>query len=306
MSGRTGILIAIGAGALALFVGHALRVFADGAPTQQPLFYSGTLEQDGAPAAGEFTITLTLHDAETGGDDLCEVSSAATVEGGRFRIDASACAAALRAEPDAWAGVSFQGEDGVERAIEGRTKIGAVPYALEADHAMTASGANGALASALQSLTERVDALEDRTEKSSGFSALQSDPLTITPPNPEPVTVPFDNELYDFDDEYNPSSGVFKTKEGGYYEFTCMIAWNPSTSITDTWEVGIRLNEYERLYNGWISDGRAATREIHAVLKLNPGEEVRCTALQGSSTPTPLNHDSPYNQFAGRRFAPLP
>jgi hypothetical protein len=133
---------------LVLFVsGYGVRVLAEGAPNEQLLFYSGTLEVDGALATGEHTVKLVLYSAETDGDELCSIERMAEVESGRFRIDASDCAHAVRSENEVWVGVAFRGPDGVERAIAGRSKIGAVPYALEADNAWQASFKSSPIAS---------------------------------------------------------------------------------------------------------------------------------------------------------------
>jgi len=121
-------------------VGIGYVVHADGAPTTQPLFYSGTLEDDGVLAEGNYAIRLTLHDAVTAGAVVCMSETAAVpVVAGRFRMDVSDCADELQTEPDAWAAVQFTGSDGTPHAIPGRTKVGAVPYAMEAQHAVSST-----------------------------------------------------------------------------------------------------------------------------------------------------------------------
>ena len=168
--GRAWIAVA----ALLTFLGgYGVRVLAEGAPTEQPLFYSGTLEVDGALASGEHTVMLELYDAQSGGAELCAVESEAEVENGRFRIDASACADAMRSSADVWVAVAFRDGGGIERAIAGRSKVGAVPYALEADHAKAAAAATGALRTQLQELTDRIAALEGGAPTSTAFHAVK-------------------------------------------------------------------------------------------------------------------------------------
>ncbi len=303
MTGRNGAVIALLTCALGLVGGYRLRVLAEGAPEQSPLFYSGTLEQDGAAVNGDYTVTLTLYDAATGGGALCEVESAAEVENGRFRIDASGGADDLRAEPDAWAAVTFEGSDGVARAIEGRIKIGAVPFALEADHAVNASNASGALASSLQSLTERVAAIEAGSAQGSAFLAIAKQPQSIKTDGWDYVI--FDQEEFDLGDEYNHTTGVFTAKRAGLYEFSCVVAWAAADGLSGLWEAALHVNEFERYYNGDVTPGKSVTRSVHGILKLAKDDRVRCSGLQ-EAVSQPLNVDHNYTVFAGRRFANSP
>src|SRR5262245_30313757 len=106
---RGGALVAFGACLLAsaFGAGYGMIVLAQGAPTKQPLFYSGVLEVDGAAANGDYKVKLALYDADTAGESLCSVEADAEVDDGHFRIDASECAGALADEPDAWVQLSF-------------------------------------------------------------------------------------------------------------------------------------------------------------------------------------------------------
>ena len=156
------VMVAIG---FALLAGYGLRVLAEGAPTRKPLFYAGTLEANGKPANGPHTISLVLFDADTGGAQLClSETPNAPVENGRFRVEVSAaCVAELKAQPDVWVALKFTGPDGVPHELPVRTKIGAVPFALEAQHAVAASVASGAagnLAATLQNVEQRVQAFK--------------------------------------------------------------------------------------------------------------------------------------------------
>ena len=302
MSKRNSLIMALLTSALGIFGGYRLRVLAEGAPTQGTLFYSGTLEQDGAAANGEYTVTLALYDAATGGEALCEVEGDADVESGRFRIDASGCADAVREEPDVWAGVSFEGNDGVTRTLEGRSKIGAVPYALEADHAVNASNAAGALASSLQALTASVQALEQGRgpSQASAFHAVAKQAQSI--PTDGWAYVIFDQEDFDLGGEYEPQNGTFTAKSGGYYEFSCIVAWASNPGVSGLWEASLHLNGFEHFYNGHESSGNSVTRSIHGVMKLAPGDTVKCAGLQSAAS-QPINVDHNYTTFEGRKFA---
>src|SRR5262249_48869424 len=83
----------------------------------------------------------------TGGTALCS-SAAASVSlvGGAFQASlGDSCTTIVRANPDLWIDVLIDG------ASVGRTKLGAVPYAVEADHAVSASSATTATTAATAS-----------------------------------------------------------------------------------------------------------------------------------------------------------
>jgi len=110
-------------------------VSADGAPQVDPLTYSGVLEEDGQLVDGDRGIEVLIFSDEVVGTQLCatQPAEATPVIKGHFSVTLHpTCADALRADSDAWVQVRVDG-----RPL-GRTKIGAVPYALEADHALEA------------------------------------------------------------------------------------------------------------------------------------------------------------------------
>jgi hypothetical protein len=302
MTKRRSVLVAFAVTMLAcaFIAGYRAHVLAEGAPTMQPLFYSGTLEVSGAPASGEYTVTMTLHDAASGGNELCGVDSMAMVEAGRFRIDASDCREAVAMQPDAWVQVSFTGGDGVEHAIPGRAKIGAVPYALQADHAVSASAPVGALATTIQQLTERVNALEVSPTTSSLFVANKTTPQTIAP-GPGRVVI-FDDEKVDLGDEYDKVTGAFEPKAAGVYEFSCTIAWDIDATTLGTWEVALAVNGFEKTYNGSYGDGTARTKTLTAVIPLVVGDWVHCTALQSADAAALNVAYGAFNTFSGHRL----
>jgi hypothetical protein len=112
---------------LAYFIGLAR---AAGVPASEPLWYSGFLtDTAGTPVTGAHTIVIRVFDAETQGNQKCITTPVAMtqVKSGRFRIplDAS-CVTAVHDNPDLWV------EPAVDSTPFARTKLGAVPYALEA------------------------------------------------------------------------------------------------------------------------------------------------------------------------------
>lgn len=126
---KRAFLVSSAAGLLALaFV--AGRVWAAGVPTTGALTYSGNLEDAaGVALTGSHNVQVTFWSTATGGTTpLCQTASAAlTLEPqGRFTVTLpDTCATAVRGTPNVWAEVTADG------LPLGRSKLGAVPYALE-------------------------------------------------------------------------------------------------------------------------------------------------------------------------------
>lgn len=146
----------------ALVAGVAYRVGrarADGVPTVSPLYYGGVLDDGGTPVSGMRNVTVRVWDAATGGTTVCTTAAPGTTfSAGRFRVALdAACAGAVRANPNLWAEVQ------VDSTTFPRSKLGAVPYALEAGRAAGASGP----------LETRIAALEGRDGGVGGGGARQ-------------------------------------------------------------------------------------------------------------------------------------
>lgn len=129
----TSALLAI-VGVVAYRVGKAR---ADGVPSPTPLSYGGVLDDGGRPVEGMRSVTVRLWDAATGGTATCTTVSPTTpFSAGHFRVTLDeACAVAARANANLWVEVI------VDATTFPRSKLGAVPYALEAGRAAAASGA---------------------------------------------------------------------------------------------------------------------------------------------------------------------
>lgn len=138
ISKRT-ILISVGAVVLSAGAFLTGRAYADGIPDDEALTYTGALTDDsGEPLTGDHDIEVVFWDAESDGNSLC-TSGEDTVTlapGGRFSMALpNECTDAVSAEPDTWVEVV------VDSVSLGRAKTGAVPYAVEADHATAADSA---------------------------------------------------------------------------------------------------------------------------------------------------------------------
>jgi hypothetical protein len=122
---------------LALSVGYHLgRAKADGPPPQTPLYFAGELEDNDQPVDGAKNIAIKLWNAVVDGTAVCATTPPPTlVSKGHFRIPLDeSCTPAVRAQPDLWVEVLV---DGIPI---GRSKLGAVPYALEAQRASELTG----------------------------------------------------------------------------------------------------------------------------------------------------------------------
>nr|MBK7070385.1 hypothetical protein [Deltaproteobacteria bacterium] len=113
------------------------RARADGVPMVNPLYYGGMLDDGGRPVEGTRNVTVRLWDAASAGATVCTTNAGATAfSGGRFRVALDgACVGAVRANPELWAELQVEG------TVFPRSKLGAVPYALEAGRATGAAGA---------------------------------------------------------------------------------------------------------------------------------------------------------------------
>jgi hypothetical protein len=110
-----------------------------GVPAAKPFYYSGTIEESGQLVDGmrDFTLRLWSDSMSTDGMFLkcTTIVTGAQVTRGRFRIPLDdTCTAPVHANPDLWVEVL------VGNNALGRRKMGAVPYALEADTASIIGG----------------------------------------------------------------------------------------------------------------------------------------------------------------------
>jgi hypothetical protein len=140
MNHRNLTTLAIASMGLAVGLGYAIRAAASGTPSTGVLSYAGVLEDSGGPITGSHNIQVLVYDAPAAGNILCQTTTAAIgVVSGHFAVQLpDACTTAVGAHADAWADVLVDGSD------TGRTKIGAVPYAVEANHASSADTATNA------------------------------------------------------------------------------------------------------------------------------------------------------------------
>jgi microcystin-dependent protein len=115
------------------------RGWADGI-ADDPLYYSGVIEEAGSPVDGTRNLEVNLWDDPSDPDETHRVCATrrdeVPIEAGRFRLALdSGCVAAIKTNPELWVELRVGGES------LGRTVVGAVPYAVESSRASDASGA---------------------------------------------------------------------------------------------------------------------------------------------------------------------
>jgi hypothetical protein len=129
---------------------------AGGIPAANALTYTGYLETpDGAPLTDTVSVSLALWAASSGGKKVCDTGATkVTPLAGRFQVQLpEECSQSVHAQPDLWLEASING------TALGRTKLGAVPFAIEADHASNADSAQAADA-ASGALDDRIKGVE--------------------------------------------------------------------------------------------------------------------------------------------------
>ncbi|HEY2410546.1 MAG TPA: hypothetical protein VGI10_31300 [Polyangiaceae bacterium] len=175
------LVFAIALGSVATLVVE--RVRAAGIPATNTLSYSGLLtDATGVPlTATSKNIEITLWDAVTAGNSLCDTKAmAAALTAGRFTIALDpSCTAKVHANKNIWAEVLVDG------TTLGRTPLGAVPYAVETDHAVSADSATSATSAttATGALDTRIKALETGVPKVTAWTefAVNAGPSPLTP-----------------------------------------------------------------------------------------------------------------------------
>jgi hypothetical protein len=159
-------LLSIGA-----LAGYGLHAYAEGAPTTQPVWYAGTVSNDAGPLTGNHQAWVRLYSQPSGSmAALCSTGpTTVPFEKGRFRVALSdACVDIMHKNPDVFVEVSI---DDDTKPFP-RSKVGAVPYALEAQHAVAASDATG-------KLKQTIEQLPKITEWTAFTPELYSDSVAI-------------------------------------------------------------------------------------------------------------------------------
>ncbi|HEY4159756.1 MAG TPA: hypothetical protein VGM29_16710 [Polyangiaceae bacterium] len=258
------------------------HVRAAGIPTTGALTYSGLL-QDGAAApltGATHTLEVKLWSASTAGTLLCDTGSPTgptTLDGGRFSILLpDTCTTAIGTNPSAYSEVLLDGTS------LGRSKLGAVPYAVEANHAVSTDSASGAL-------DTRIKTLETRLGVTSAFRVhLSTNNIAQVPDQTPPTPLLFDvTPDYDLNGEVtnDATKTTFSPKSAGYYVLACTPIFESGAPGAATgWGAAyILVNATAVANNGYYGDLWTATRRVEVVTHLNALDKVTCGADQQAS-----------------------
>lgn len=291
--------IAVGAGAFL-----AGRARAAGIPASGALTYSGLL-QDGAgvPLTGtEYVEVKFWNDASitAAANLLCDTGTPTGIGlvGGRFSIQLpDDCTARVGTNAQVWAEVLLGSTSNTVASL-GRAKLGAVPYAVEADHAATATtaaspAAGGQIASA-------ISALQAEVHPASAFHAYQMAAYNVAN-GTNPLAL--DTVEFDLAGEYATVSGIFTPKSAGIYLLNCQIEFILNASAD--WAAVLLKNGNQlgvtdisiAANNGGISPA------VFGVFKLAAGDQVQCASHQDTGAAQPLYVGSTNrNTFSGARL----
>jgi hypothetical protein len=258
---------------LSIFV--AVRARAAGIPAAAALTYTGYLENpDGTPVTGKKSIGISVYDAETEGTEVCVVKPADFEPvSGRFQIVLpEKCTAAVAANPDLWVELEVEG------SLLGRTKLGAVPYALEAAHADTATDAVKAGA-----LDKRIADIESRLGQRSAARAHLTATQSIADSSAV-AKVKLAAEDMDENAEFDAATATFTPKVAGNYFLQCSLRFETGSPGTNGWfDASVLVNAVPVQREGFYGDGWTSTRTASGVFNLAKGDAVTCGANQQNS-----------------------
>lgn len=267
--------------AVALAGAYAIHANAAGIPEADALTYTGYLEgADGVALSGAHSIAVYFYATEAATKDLCSGKLGTTkLVAGRFQVPLPAeCVDAVKASPDIWVGVEVDGSS------LGRTKLGLLPYALEAGHATNA------------------DAAAQLNDHHSAFRATLSKTQAI--PKITGAQVAFDKESFDLGDEFDESTGTFSPKIAGFYQVQCAVAFEQSVFNTvGYWAAGITVNGVTVASSGGKTDGQTVGRSASALVKLKTDDEVACLAWHEADGSPVARADAGTNFQAVRQAA---
>jgi hypothetical protein len=260
------------------------RSWASGVPTTGALIYSGSIDGPDGPIVGQ-PIEVRFWATDGAAQPLCVADDAARVlwHDDRFSVDLpDACAEAVHANADIQVEVLL----GDERTSLGRSRLGAVPYALEAARASQATGA----------LEARIAALEAQLAPRSAFKGLKPNRQEIPGPSDTAMELVTFEEVFDLADEFDQS--LFVPRRRGLYQLACTLYYradidgNGGPNILTGWfSVAIHRERLgsptsdEIARDGFYGDGFTAYRHASALVELEAGDVVSCRANHQVTSP---------------------
>jgi formylglycine-generating enzyme required for sulfatase activity len=125
-------VVGVGVAAVVFGAYELGRARAQNIPSMPTMFYGVSLDENGTPITGTRDLRVRFFDGEMGGTQLCEtLANSTTVTQGRARIALSeTCRTAVQQNANVWVELAVGGS-----VVGARSRIGAVPYAVEAQRA---------------------------------------------------------------------------------------------------------------------------------------------------------------------------
>lgn len=286
----------------------ALRANAAGIPQADVLTYTGYLEgADGAPLTDKHSIDVRVLAAADASKALCEANASnVLLVSGRFQVPLPDCPAIVKDNPDLWLDVRVDGSS------LGVSKMGAVPFAIEAEHATTASDAEHsaeadqakeAAHATKADAAEHAKLADGLSAPSSAFRAHRNGTFTVA--NSSLTSVVYNQEDYDLGGEYDVANGRFTAKTAGLYALRCSAMY-ASTSPVGRYAVTMYLGGKELVQDDRTGSGEAG---IHTATEyqLNAGDVVACALWQDSGQTVSVRGDFvSATVFSGYKIANLP
>lgn len=249
----------------------AIQARAAGIPDTDVLTYTGYLENpDGTPIAGQPAVAVAFYsDAEMTEKALCsaKMPAAPGVVNGRFQVPLPQdCVDAVQSNPHLWVDVEVDGSS------LGATKLGAVPYALEAGHSVVADSA------------AKLDGSK------SGFRAVNSKNQSVTINADDKVS--YDVEQFDLGGEFDPVTSQFVPAKAGYYQVQCQLTYEQNVfNKVAYWGVVIEVDGVPAVSYGQRGDGQTVSRAVSSTLKLKAGQKVTCNTNHDAADDV-IRHDT--------------
>jgi hypothetical protein len=305
------VKVVAGAGLIAVAAGLGLAAglaHAEGIPAAGALVYTGYLETpEGVPVTKAVNLQVNVWTAQMGGSKVCETApKEVKPEAGRFQIDLpDQCVTAVKANPNLWLELLVDG------ASLGPTKLGAVPYAIEAGHATSATDADNATkatsaanaSAATGALKTTIDGLLPKGTPSAFRVARTSAAPAQSIETGKWATLDFDKIEYDLNSEFDPTTDSFTPKVDGYYQITCGVFFN--TTEAALYRAGIDVDAAHVAQALWQSAGTSTTRVATVTMKLTTANKVNCVGFHDAAASATLNSSGFRNFFEAHRIAGL-
>jgi hypothetical protein len=231
------------------------------------LVYTGFLENNGAPVTAAQNVDVVLHKTATdtsASDALCTTSKTQLAfDNGRFAValDAS-CAPQVRSNANIFVEVKVNGAP-----VGARTPIGAVPFAVEAEHADSADSATNATNATSATNANHASSADNATNANHALSADSVANGAIGP-----AQAPFAPTV---DSLSSPHIASFST----------VVNMSPNPIANDVADFDVGVAGFSSTMNcvAWNGDGAANARKFVELLGQSPGDiQVRVVSMEGA------------------------